>query len=81
MCVSVCVGVGVGGGCHCGLTNKRLDVLQDRLGCNVVSDLLVELHNQLGVSFTLFTQQVELLLLVAGDISHQLCIELCTQTP
>ena len=47
-------------------------MLQDRLGGNVVGDLLVELHDQLGVPFTLFTQQVELLLLVAGDIPHQL---------
>ena len=38
----------------------------------MVSDLLVELHNQLGVPLTLFTQQVELLLLVAGDIPHEL---------
>lgn len=52
-------------------TYERLDVLQD----NVMTNILIKLRYQLGISFALLAQQVELLLLVAKR-THKYIIQM-----
>jgi len=52
-------------------TYERLDVLQD----NFMTNILIKLRYQLGISFAFLAQQVELLLLVAKR-THKYTIQM-----